>query len=150
MVEIALSEMKAKCQTANRARCTVGPDLDTNRLQNWKEYQQTTAYKTYYNFLLLLNSAIMNKLYHTEKIYLLVPLFHVSFRERLTPGDAFLSPNAKFASKGFQSCPGKIVFLAVQNCGTPRNKPTTTCHHRSACLKKLPNKKINVNFYLKK
>ena len=122
----------------DRARCTVGPDLDTNRLQNWKEYQQTTVYKTYYNFLLLLNSAIMNKLYHTEKIYLLVPLFQVSFRERLVPGDVFLSPNTNFASKGFQSCPGKIVFLAVQNCGTPRNKPTTTCHRRSACLNKLP------------
>ena len=85
----------------NRARCTVGPDLDTNRLQNWKEYQQTTVYKTYYNFLLLLNSAIMNKLYHTEKIYLLVPLFHVSFRERLAPGDAFLSPNTNLLAKDF-------------------------------------------------
>ena len=65
----------------------------------------------------------MNKLYHTEKIYLLVPLFHVSFRERLAPGDAFLSPNTKFASKGFQSCPGKIVFLAVQKCSDRADSP---------------------------
>ena len=141
MVKIALSEMKAKCQTV---WIRMAPDVLSGLIwiQTVCKIGNNISRRQYIKHITIffcLNSVIMNKLYHTETIYLLVPLFHVSFRERLAPGHAFLSPNTKFASKGFQSCPGKIVFLAVQKCGTPRNKPTHTCHRRSACLNKWPN-----------